>query len=235
MTIWTVAQFALNLIFLAGIALCIIKLRARREEDPRLSYGLKLLQNKLAILEDLSDKTDHQVKKLLALMEAKMKDVQSKVADADNKLNAINEAMNRTIEVAGIFKEQIPHEEIVEQKVTSKYVNAARLAHQGYSREQILQQVHLPDAELDLIMKLNRDQLMFSEDQLPAWVEKNPIENTPELFQPPQVDVGALNKMGEDFKKACEEFAKKNTEPVKPEKTGPVVVPYQFKRHDDIV
>ncbi|MCB9072858.1 MAG: DUF2802 domain-containing protein [Bdellovibrionaceae bacterium] len=232
MTIWTVAQFALNLIFLAGIALCIIKLRVRREEDPRLSYGLKLLQNKLAILEDLSDKTDHQVKKIIALMEAKMKDVQTKINDADQKLNAIHEAMGRTMEVASIFKEQIPHEEIVEQKVTSKYVNAARLAHQGFTREQILQKVNLPDAELDLIIKLNKDQLMFAEEQLPAWVEKNPVENTPELFQPPEVDMSALNKIGEDFKKACEVFAQKHTEPAKSE---PVVVPYKFKRHDDIV
>jgi mannose/fructose/N-acetylgalactosamine-specific phosphotransferase system component IIB len=235
MTIWTVAQFALNLIFLAGIALCIIKLRARREEDPRLSYGLKLLQNKLAILEDLSDKTDHQVKRLITLLESKIKEVQSKVTDADSKLNAINEAMIKTLEVATIFKEQIPHEQIVEQKVTSKYVNAARLAHQGYTRDQIQKTVDLPDAELDLVIKLNRDQLMFAEEELPAWVDKNPIESSPDLYTPPSVDVNALSKMGDEFKKACEEFAKKNTEPEKPEKTGPMVVPYQFKRHDDIV
>ena len=73
---------------------------------------------------------------------------------------------------------------------------------------------------------------MFAEEQLPAWVEKNPVENTPELFQPPEVDMSALNKIGEDFKKACEVFAQKHTEPAKSE---PVVVPYKFKRHDDIV
>lgn len=233
MTIWTVAQFAFNLIFLAGIALCLIKVRARKEEDPRLSYGLKLLQNKLAILEDLSDKTDHQVKQLIALLETKMRDVQARVQDADSKLKAIDVAMNKTIEVATIFKEQIPHEEIVEQKVTSKYVNAARMAHQGYKREQIQAQIDLPDAELDLIMKVNRDQLMFAEDALPAWVDKHPLENNPQLFTPPKVDVAALSKMGEDFKRACEDFAKK-AETSKPEQQKSPVVPYQFKRHDDI-
>jgi hypothetical protein len=234
MTIWTVAQFAFNLIFIAGIALCLIKVRVRKEEDPRLSYGLKLLQNKLAILEDLSDKTDHQVKQLIALMETKMRDVQNRVLDADNKLRAIDTAMMRTMEAANIFREQMPHEQIVEQKVTSKYVNAARMAHQGYSRTQIQQEIDLPDAELDLIMKVNRDQLMFSEDQLPAWVDKHPLENNPALFTPPQVDVQALSKMGEDFKKACDDFAKK-TEASKNENQAPKVVPYQFKRYDDNV
>lgn len=234
MTIWTVAQFALNLMFIAGIALCLIKVRVRKEEDPRLSYGLKLLQNKLAILEDLSDKTDHQVKQLIALMETKMRDVQVRVHEADAKLKAIDTAMGRTMEAASIFREQMPHEHIVEQKVTSKYVNAARMAHQGYSRAQIQQQIDLPDAELDLIMKVNRDQLMFAEDQLPNWVEKHPLENNPELFTPPSVDVEALSKMGEEFKRACEDFAKK-AESNKNEKQSPAVVPYQFKRHDDIV
>lgn len=234
MTVWMVAQFALNLIFIAGIALCLIKMRARKEEDPRLSYGLKLLQNKLAILEDLSDKTDHQVKQLLALMEAKMRDVQNRVIEADAKLKAIDAAVAKNMEAASIFRTQNPHEEIVEQKVTSKYVNAARMAHQGYTREQIHQQIDLPDAEIDLIMKVNRDQLMFAEDQLPGWVEKHPLEDNPDLFTPPQVDVAALNKMGDDFKKACQEFAQK-AEAQKSEKTAPAVVPYQFKRYDDIV
>lgn len=234
MTVWMVAQFALNLIFIAGLALCLIKMRVRKEEDPRLSYGLKLLQNKLAILEDLSDKTDHQVKQLLALMEAKMRDVQARVNDADVKLKAIDTAIAKTFEAASIFRTENPHEEIVEQKVTSKYVNAARMANQGYSREQIQAQIDLPDAEIDLIMKVNRDQLMFHEDQLPGWVEKHPLENKPDLFTPPQVDVAALNKIGEDFKKACDEFAKK-AEAQKPEKQAPSVVPYQFKRYDDIV
>lgn len=245
MTIWTVAQFALNLMFIAGIALCMIKVRVRREEDPRLSYGLKLLQNKLAILEDLSDKTDHQVKQLMALLESKMRDLQARVQDADSKLKAIDQAVAKTMEAASIFREQMPHEQIVEQKVTSKYVNAARMAHQGYTREQIRAQIDLPDAELDLIMKVNRDQLMFSEEALPAWVEKHPLETNPQLFTPPQVDIEALSKMGDDFKKACEDFARKadqfqaEARPAQvaptPSKPAPTVVPYQFKRHDDIV
>ncbi len=234
MTVWMVAQFALNLILIAGVALCLIKVRARKEEDPRLSYGLKLLQNKLAILEDLSDKTDHQVKQLLALMEAKMRDVQVRVGEADHKLKSIDAAIAKTMEAAHIFRAENPHEEIVEQKVTSKYVNAARMAHQGYSRQQIQSQIDLPDAEIDLIMKVNRDQLMFAEDQLPGWVEKHPLENNPDLYTPPQVDVAALDKMGADFKKACDDFAKK-AEAQKSEKQAPAVVPYKFKRYDDIV
>jgi hypothetical protein len=231
MSVWSVLQIAIDLLFLAGLGLCFLKFKARREEDPRLSYGLKLLQNKIAIIEDLSDKTDHQVKQLVALMENKIKDLQTKINESQNQLAGIDQAMSRTLEVAQIFQNQIPHEQIVERKTSNKYITAARLAHQGATPEQIRQQVDLPPAELDLIIKVNREQLTFSEEHLPAWVEKqekHPLESNASLFQPPQVDIAALEKLGADFKKACMQFEEKN-------KPAPVaedsVVPYQFKKH----
>lgn len=231
MGVWSFLQLALNFLFFAGIGLALIKLRARREEDPRLSYGLKLLQNKIAVLEDLSDKTEVQVKQLVALMENKMRDLQQRVRETDAQLARIDQAMGKTLEVAQIFQEQVPHQEILERKVTNKYINAARLANQGYEIQDIQQHVDLPPAELDLIVKLNKDNLMFSEDHLPAWVNKHPLENE-KLFEPPQVDMESLQKLGDDFRKACQQFEEKNQTKDKPSTTSDVV-PYQFKKHND--
>lgn len=228
MTILGILQIALNLLFFAGIALCFIKLKGRREEDPRLSYGLKMLQNKIAVLEDLSDKTELQVKQLVVLLESKMRDLQQKVKDADQQLSRIDQSMNKTLEVAHIFQEQVPHEQIMERKTTNKYITAARMAHQGMDFSQIQKQVDLPPAELDLIVKLNREQLMFSEDHLPAWVDKHPVEANQNIFSPPQVDMASLEKLGEDFKQACKSFEEKNHKTVEPS-----ITPYQFKKLDD--
>lgn len=223
----------MDFLFIAGIALCFIKLKGRREEDPRLSYGLKLLQNKIAVLEDLSDKTEHQVKQLVVLLETKMRDLQQKVKDADGQLARIDQSLHKTLEVSHIFENQVPHEQIMERKVTNKYINAARLAHQGLSFEDIQQQVDLPPAELDLIVKLNKEQLMFSEDHLPAWVGKHPVEANPNLFEAPQVDIESLEKLGEDFKNACRSFEEKTLAQVAPvAPKSPEVVPYQFKKYN---
>jgi len=232
MTALTVLQIALDFLFIAGIGLCVVKMRARREEDPRLSYGLKLLQNKIAILEDLSDKTEVQVKQLVVLLDKKMTDLHERVQNADQQLQRIDQAMSKTLEVANVFQEQIPHEQIVERKVTNKYINAARLAHQGLPPEQIQQHIDLPQAELDLIVKLNKDNLQFQEDHLPAWVGKHPVETNPQLFAAPQVDIGSLEKLGEDFRKACQDFEQKAQAKEKAEQP-PDVVKYQFKKYGD--
>jgi hypothetical protein len=232
MSAWNVLQIAVDFLFFAGIGLCIIKLRARREEDPRLSYGLKLLQNKIAVLEDLSDKTEVQVKQLVVLLERKMTELQQGVQGADAQLARIDQAMGKTLEVATIFQEQVPHQEILERKVANKYINAARLAHQGVPSDQIQQQIDLPQAELDLIVKLNKENLTFSEEHLPAWVEKHPLENNPQLFEAPKVDMTALEKLGEDFRKACKDFEDKAKAKEKAPK-APDVVAYQFKKQND--
>ncbi len=53
-------------------------------------------------------------------------------------------------------------------------VHAAKLANQGFTQEQILQQINLNPAEVDLIFKVNKDKLQFAEDQLPAWASTMP-------------------------------------------------------------
>lgn len=252
MSILSILQVALNILFLAGFGLAFAKIRRRREEDPRLSYGLKVLQNKISILEDLSDKTEHQVKQLMAIIDNKVKDLQTRLQDSDQQLQKIDQAMTKTMEVAHIFENRLPHEEILERKISNKYINAARLAHQGLSLDEIQSQVELPKAELDFIMKVNKEQLMFNENHLPAWTQQHPLKPNPALFEAPQVDVAELERLGSEFRQACQKFESKNfathnvpstSKMMKPslEDLGrdPMaqeqVVPYQFKKYSDIL
>jgi hypothetical protein len=162
-------QIGLNLIFGLALFVVIKRLNKPAKDDPRLSRGLQLLQSKIAILEDLSDRTEVQVSQLVALMEHKSKDVQGKIQQAERQIHLINTSMEKSLEVAKIFQDKIPHQEIIERQNTIKYIQAARLANQGKSIEEIREQVDLPIGELEFIAKVNRSQLMFSEKDLPEW------------------------------------------------------------------
>lgn len=249
MSTLAILQVALNILFFAGIGLILAKVRRRREEDPRLSYGLKVLQNKISILEDLSDKTEQQVKQLMGIIDSKVKDLQLRLQYSDQQLQRIDQAMSKTMEVAHIFENRVPHEEILERKVSNKYINAARMAHQGFNLEQIQQQIDLPKAELDFIIKVNKEQLMFNEEHLPAWTKQNPLQPNPALFEAPQVNLTELERLGNEFRKACKDFEQKTHPATKPtpsmleyagEDTSTdltaqeQVVPYQFKKYSDI-
>lgn len=170
MSFWVLLQVLVNLILVAGIVGLWIRLNRPAKDDPRLSKGLQLLQSKIAILEDLSDRTETQVTQLTALLEQKCKDIQAKVIGAEKQIALIDQSMQKSLEVAKIFQDRIPHSEILERQSTIKYVKAARLAHQGLSADQIALQVDLSRGEIEMIAKVNKDQLMFCEDSLPEWV-----------------------------------------------------------------
>lgn len=142
-----------------------------RGEDQRLTKGLQLLQNKISILQDLSDKTDEQVKKWVHLIESKSDDVQAQLNSSDLAIQKIESALSKALDVSKIFYEQVPHAEMTERQKTSKYVMAARLANQGFTIEQIMQKVDLSTAEIELITKMNKNELQFDEKQVPAWVD----------------------------------------------------------------
>lgn len=178
MSFWFLLQGLMNLILLAGIIGLWIRLSRPQKDDPRLSKGLQLLQSKIAVLEDLSDRTETQVNQLTALLEQKVRDIQSKVQASDKQLIKIEQSMQKSLEVAKIFQDRIPHSEILERQNTIKYVKAARLAHQGFSVDEIaLQITDLSRGEIEFIAKVNRDQLMFCEDSLPEWVQEGNTEN----------------------------------------------------------
>jgi hypothetical protein len=65
----------------------------------------------------------------------------------------------------------VPHAEMADRQKTGKYVTAAKLANQGFSIDQISQKVDLSTAEIEMITKMNREELQFAEESLPAWVQ----------------------------------------------------------------
>nr|BFD58428.1 hypothetical protein CKG001_05350 [Bdellovibrio sp. CKG001] len=230
MSFWVLLQILVNLILLAGVVGMWVRLNRPPKDDPRLSKGLQLLQSKIAVLEDLSDRTETQVNQLTALLEQKVKDIQAKIQAADKQISKIEQNMQKSLEVAKIFQDRIPHTEIIERQNTVKYVKAARMAHQGMSVDEIAREVDLSRGEIEFIAKVNRDQLMFCEDSLPEWVndEVQQEANSSDLsdvdnisfmpplqkeipieistaFEVPKADKEALKKLGDAFKAACEE------------------------------
>lgn len=235
MSFWFLFQILVNLILLAGVVGVWIRLQRPPKDDPRLSKGLQLLQSKIAILEDLSDRTETQVNQLTSLLEQKVKDIQSKIQAADKQLARIDQSMQKSLEVAKIFQDRIPHEEIVERQNTIKYVKAARMAHQGMDIDDIAAECpELSRGEIEFIAKVNKDQLMFCEESLPEWANTeipeeefsvsslNEVE-TPlkaplhregaadfsAVFEVPKADQEALKKLGDAFKAACVEVKEK--------------------------
>jgi hypothetical protein len=213
-SLWVLVQVLLNLILLAGLGATWVRLKRPPSEDPRLSRGLQLLQSKIAVLEDLSDRTDTQVRQLNALLENKCVEIQNKIIEAEKIIRDIEASRQKSLEIAKIFEDKIPHQEIVERQNTIKYVKAARLANQGVSAADIMKQVDLSHAEVEFIAKVNRDQLMFSEEGLPSWVQETASE-APKKETPRNDE--ALRRLGEEFKKAVQIAERTNSLSVNPQ------------------
>ncbi len=214
MSIWTLFQVMFNLVMFAGISALYLRLRRPPQDDPRLSRGLQLLQTKITVLEDLSDRTDAQVKQLSGLLDQKTRIVQNKILEAEQQILKIDHSMNKSMEVAEIFQDKIPHQEILERQRTVEYVKAARMAHSGMSTEEISETVHLPREQIELIAKFNRDQLMFDESQLPQWATREVDGGSPSFamndmdfaggLETTKPGTGHLAKIEQDFKNAVE-------------------------------
>ncbi len=187
MNYWLLTLSMINILLLTFGLFSWLTKNKSKVEDQRLTKGLQLLQNKISILQDLSDKSDEQVRKWVHLIEQKSHEVQHQLTHADDKILQINSVLSKALDVTKAFHEQVPHETLAERQKTSRYVQAARLAHQGMSAEQISEKTDLSVAETEIIIKMNRNQLQFSEDDLPAWVNSNldntlgPDENSQEL------------------------------------------------------
>lgn len=179
------------------------RLRRPPQDDPRLSRGLQLLQTKITVLEDLSDRTDAQTKQLTAIIEQKSRALQNKLVEAEQQMLKLDHSMHKSREVAEIFQDKIPHQEIVERQRTIEYVKAARLANQGHSPEEIANAVNLPIEQVEMIAKFNRDRLMFDEESLPEWAKprEGQVEAAEDHFGLGDIDfVAGLDKPAPDFK-----------------------------------
>jgi hypothetical protein len=214
----------MNVFSLLGVAILWTRLNRPAKEDPRLSKGLQLLQSKISILEDLSDRTDNQVKQMLKLLEKKGAQVQELIFHAKETMGMIDQSIHKSMEVAEIFQDKIPHEEIIERQSSKKYIEAARMAHQGMSPQEIAEKVDLDIAEIEFIAKVNKDRLMFSEEDLPKWAQESQKElpqikeeqkrlsndigferDFEKAFENPDISMGHLEELGKKFREACDE------------------------------
>ena len=176
----TIFQIAIDVGFALGLSLLWMKFSRPPKEDPRLSRGLQLLQSKIAVLEDLSDRTDTQVSQLSALLDRKCRDLNKAVADSEKQVQLIEQSVQKSLTVAEIFQDKIPHDEIIERQRTQKYVAAAKMANQGLSAQEISHKIDLPLAEISFISKVNKDNLIFNEAQLPAWAHPPVVKADPQ-------------------------------------------------------
>lgn len=167
---WLLVLTVFNLVVLSVLTIQVFLKLKEKKEDLRLAKGLQLLQNKISILQDLSDKTDHQVHKIVQVIDKKSGDIQSNMAIIDSKIAHVEAALIRATEISKNLATQVSPQTMSEMQKTSRHVQAAKLANQGFTREQIMDKVDLNPAEIDLIFKVNKDQLQFAEDQLPGWV-----------------------------------------------------------------
>jgi len=220
MSAWIVVQVILNIGFVAAALVCWARLNRPQKDDPRLSRGLQLLQSKIAILEDLSDRTDMQVKQLTNLLDQKGREVQEYVTSAQNQITKVEDSIQKSMDVSKIFQDKIPHKEIIERQNTAKYVQAARLANQGMTVDELAERIDIPRSELEFIAKVNKNKLMFSEDHLPDWIQEQEVEQPAvrprdfsAVFETPTVNAVAQEddkKIQEEFKKAIEEVKAKD-------------------------
>ncbi|MCB0341660.1 MAG: DUF2802 domain-containing protein [Pseudobdellovibrionaceae bacterium] len=192
MSAWIIIQILVNLTFIGAVVVMWTRLKRPPQDDPRLSRGLQLLQSKISVLEDLSDRTEVQVKQLTTLLEQKCQQIQRKIEEAEGQVHKIEKSMSKSLEVAEIFQDKIPHEEIIERQSTLKYIKAAELAHAGASIEEIMEEVDLPRGEIEFIAKVNRDELMFDKEMLPQWAKAN--AETGDLGLASTVDFNLENK-----------------------------------------
>lgn len=169
MSIGAIAQIIFDFFLLSGLVIVWARHRRGDGDDPRMSRSLQLLQSKISILEDLSDRIDEQLTQASTLMEHKRKELDARISEADRTLHTIQQSREKSLEVAKIFQDRIPHAEIIERQRTIEYVKAARLAHQGLELGELVKQVNLPAGEVEFIAKMNREQLQFSLEDLPDW------------------------------------------------------------------
>lgn len=176
-------QVIFDLAFIATATLLLIeRSKVRSSEDPRLSRGLQLLSSKIAILQDLMDRSETMSRQMTALIDGKQQDIQERLEDAEVHLHKIRQATEKSEKIARIFQDQIPHQEILQTQNTAKYHRAAKMSHQGFSADDIAKQIDLPRGELDLIIKVNRGRLVTEKSEISRMImrtEEPPREIAP--------------------------------------------------------
>lgn len=79
----------LNIILLLGLSFHVFIRVKEKKEDQRITKGLQLLQHKIAILQDLSDKADEQVQRLVHVLDNKSTELRRTTAEANKAMSEI--------------------------------------------------------------------------------------------------------------------------------------------------
>ena len=165
------ALILLNIFILLNIIFIWIKLKSHKK-DQKLNQGLLILEGKIKVLEDLSQRTETECQQLTRLLEKKSIQTQKKIEEAKLHIEKIEKAIKISQEVTKIFQDKIPHKEFAERESTIKYVKAAKKAHAGKTIEAIEKEIDLPRSEIELIHKMNKNHLVFDEKTLSPWIQK---------------------------------------------------------------
>lgn len=161
-------QVGLNLFFIAAITWMMVdRSKSKRQDDPRLARALQLITSKIAVLQDVMDRSETTGRQLSQLMDRKQIDLQEKFEEIEVYLHKLKESMDKSKQVASIFQDRIPHAEIIERQKTLKYLQAAKLSNQGVSSDEIARLVDLPKAEVELISRINKEKLLNQDP--PTW------------------------------------------------------------------
>lgn len=204
MTIWGLIQVVVDIFLFVGLFVCIVRSPRTSKDDPRLSRGLQLLQSKISVLEDLSDKTDVQFQKIMSVIEQKVLEVQQAVTNAERQLAQLQEATAKGIETTRLVQTGLGAEQVIERHTNEVYARAAQLAFDGKSIDEICEKLELSRGEVELIVKFNRDSLRTVTAQTSTPVPLK-IQDVSHLFEVPQFDASSLNKIGDEFRRVTRE------------------------------
>ncbi|MFN3697212.1 MAG: DUF2802 domain-containing protein [Pseudobdellovibrio sp.] len=230
-----------NIILLAGLSFSLYLKVKEKKEDLRLTKGLQLLQSKISILEDLSDKTDVQVRKLIQTLDQKAIEVRQTLMNTEEQVQRIDDMIQKGLQYSQELKENHSSEEMQSRQKTTLYVRAAKLAHQGLTLEEILNQVDLTPAEIQMIIKVNKENLQFSENHLPNWINQQQSQKTNELQQKNDLKnfADALSAQNLQFSNMPQTFEMQQSTPVThnsqtysaaPNSEDKNIRPFEFRR-----
>ncbi len=199
MSIWILLQVLFNVFVVAGLAVCLIKSFKNKEDDPRLTQGLRLLQSKISILEDLSDHTENQVKQLMTLLDRKLHEVRGAMGQINQHIGEVDRSIKKSKMVAQQIQKEIAPDQILEKKIENKYIKAAQMAHNGHTVGEIVQTLNLPKAEVELIAKVNQKKCVYGGDS--SSLQDKIFEKS---LQMPKMS-GSIDQTQIDFQQAVQE------------------------------
>ncbi|MCS6837730.1 MAG: DUF2802 domain-containing protein [Bdellovibrionaceae bacterium] len=164
MNMWELLLSLFALSLLTGYLILWKKLKALSGQEGSLSQGLQLLQTKIAILEDLSNRVEEQQKQAQIFFDNKHKQMQELLDTMEEKIRNLNEKSSWLLDHG---------EQLAERELTIKLTRAAILAHKGVPAVEIAKRLGLGLQEAELIASLNSQTLQFDIESLPNWLKKS--------------------------------------------------------------